>query len=1050
MQKKGIIFDLDGVITQTAKVHFLAWQQTFQEYLEKSGKPSHFTYDDDYVPYVDGKPRYEGVESFLASRNIELTFGDFTDAPGEETICGIGNRKNDKFREIVLTEGVEVYESTIQMVREARAKNIKTGVASSSKNCQFILEATGLTDYFETIIDGSVSQKLNLKGKPYPDIFIKAAENMGLYPKDSVVVEDAISGVQAGRNGNFGLVIGVARNGGINALKANGGDIVVNDLNELSLKDIDHWFKEGVHKDNWMLTYYNYEPGEERLRESLTTTGNGYYGARGALESEKMHDNLFYPGTYIAGLFNKIPSKVHDKTIYNNDFVNCPNWHLIQFKIGDDEQPVRVQDSRIFDYQHQLNMKDALMQRIFRCEDKKGRITKIQIKRFADMVNPHYGVVQYSITPENYEDKITFISGIDGSVINYGVERYRQLNSKHLETINKEYKEHLIHLHSRTNASKTDIYMTSKNSLYENDKAIIVDRDNDIKEHEIYELLSFNAKKDTTYSLEKITSIYTSRDENIPDHIMASRNDVKQAPQFLQMFEEHKKQWHQLWNRADITIEGDRFVQKVARLHSYHLLVSGSRHNVNIDAGMPARGLHGEAYRGHIFWDELYILPFYNKHFPEVAKALLKYRYKRLDDAREHARENGYQGAMFPWQTADDGKEETQEIHYNPVSDSWGPDLSRRQRHVSIAIAYNMWEYYQNTNDTGFLNEFGGEVFFEICRFWASIAEYDKNDQRYHIKGVMGPDEFHEKYPGKPDEEGGLDDNAYTNIMVSWLLTKARQVFNEVAEDVKNKINLTSEEVKKWNEISEKLCLYISKDGIIEQFKGFFQLKELNWNHYRHKYGNIRRIDRILKAENDSPDNYKLTKQADTLMAFYLLTPEEFRQTLDKMGYHFDDPCYLLQKNYDYYIERTTHGSTLSYVVHAYILKYLNVDKWIIWDWFISAMKSDIYDTQGGTTLEGIHSGVMAGTLDIIVKNFAGLNLEEKINISPKLPEHWHSVSFKIVYKGEEFDYKITQETVEIKNADDHVSKLSLLVNNETYRLSDQKYVKIPYRLTDI
>ncbi len=1050
MGTKGIIFDLDGVITQTAKVHYNAWKQTFQDFLEKKGQPTHFTYDEDYVPYVDGKPRYEGVQSFLESRGIQLPFGSIADAPGSETICGIGNLKNDKFREIVLNKGVELYESTIDLVKKAKEKNIKVGVASSSKNCQFILDAVGLTDHFETIVDGNVSQKLNLRGKPQPDIFIKAAENMGLYPNDCVVVEDALAGVKAGQNGNFGLVLGVSRNGDLNDLRTNGGDIIVRDLQEITLDDIGHWFDKDVHEDSWMLLFNEYTPKQERLREALTTVGNGYYGSRGAFESEKMKDNLFYPGTYIAGLFNELPSEVHGKTIYNNDFVNCPNWHLIQFKIGDEEQIYNLQNIKIIDYKHQLNMKNAIVQRMIRCEDQKGRITKIETNRFADMVNPHIGAVKYSITPENYNDNITFISGIDGAIINYGVERYRQLNSSHLETVGTQAEDGLIHLHSRTNASHVDIYMSSRNTLYKENSIFEASREVQTYDDAIYEYISFDAEAGKTYSLEKISGIYTSKDPDIKDHAAESKKTVKKANDFDQLFEGHKKQWTQLWNKANIEIKGDRFVQRVARLHTYHLLVTCSVHNKKIDAGMPARGLHGEAYRGHIFWDELYILPFYNKHFPDVAKALLEYRYRHLDAAKKNAKEHGYEGAMYPWQTADDGKEETQVIHYNPMSDSWGPDLSRRQRHVSIAIAYNMWEYYQNTNDKHFLDAFGGEVIFEICRFWASIAEYDEEDKRYHIRGVMGPDEFHEKYAGKPDDEGGIDDNAYTNILTSWLLRTASELFNVVSDQVKEKLKLSDSEIKKWINISENLCIHISEDGVIEQFKGFFKLKELNWNYYKKKYDNIRRMDRILKAEGDSPDNYQLAKQADTLMPFYLLSPQKIKETLNKMGYDYDDPTYLLQKNYDYYINRTTHGSTLSYVVHSYVLKYLSVDKWFIWDWFISAMKSDIYDTQGGTTLEGIHAGVMAGTLDIIIKNFAGFSMEEKIEISPQLPDHWESISFQMEYKKELFKYTITQETIEIENVDDHDSKLSVLVDGETYKLHGQKHLRIPYNLSDV
>src|SRR6056297_3042947 len=170
--------------------------------------------------------------------------------------------------------------------------------------------------------------------------------------------------------------------------------------------------------------------------------------------------------------------------------------------------------------------------------------------------------------------------------------------------------------------------------------------------------------------------------------------ELRKIVSYDSMRDESMAEWEKLWKEMDVEVDGDRFSQKLLRLHMAHLMVSASPHNVNIDAGVTARGLHGEAYRGHIFWDELYILPFYFIHFPDVAKSLLMYRYRRLDKARKYANEYGYEGAMFPWQSGSSGREETQTLHLNPVSGKWGPDHSMLQRHVSLAIAFNVWQYY--------------------------------------------------------------------------------------------------------------------------------------------------------------------------------------------------------------------------------------------------------------------------------------------------------------------------------------------------------------------
>ncbi|MFH1783696.1 MAG: trehalose-phosphatase [bacterium] len=243
-----VVFDLDGVITQTARVHAHAWKETFDQYMrmrEKRDKESfkEFTHEGDYLPYVDGKPRYEGVKSFLDSRGINISYGEPSDTPEKETVCGLGNRKNQLFNDILKKEGADVYESSIDFIKELKTAGIKVAVASSSKNCKAILERAGFEDLFETRIDGVNSVELGLKGKPEGDIFVKAAKNLGAEPAESVVVEDATSGVAAGRNGAFGLVLGVARENNEQELLANGADVVVRDLAHISIDFVNEWFK---------------------------------------------------------------------------------------------------------------------------------------------------------------------------------------------------------------------------------------------------------------------------------------------------------------------------------------------------------------------------------------------------------------------------------------------------------------------------------------------------------------------------------------------------------------------------------------------------------------------------------------------------------------------------------------------------------------------------------------------------------------------------------------------------------------------------------------
>ncbi|THB72192.1 MAG: beta-phosphoglucomutase family hydrolase [Desulfovibrio sp.] len=1017
---KGVIFDLDGVITATANVHALAWESMFNDFLQRFSERENMPFRpfdriDDYHQFVDGMPRYEGVMSFLKSRNITLPMGTVEDTPDMETICGLGNRKNVDFQEILQKEGPEVYPTSVELIDQIKAQGLRVGVATSSRNCDLVLELAGLTGIFETQVDGVSSAEMGLKGKPDPDIFVTAAENLGLKPGECMVVEDAISGVQAGCRGNFGLVLGVARNVEGPLLKRFGADIVVTDLGEITVEDMEAWFDQGMDQDNWRLTYNGLDPGDEKLRETLTTVGNGYMGVRGAFEGEQSSFH-FYPGTYLAGVFNSIPSEVQDRTIYNNDFVNCPNWTLIEFKIDNSEfmSPLAME---LLSYRHCLDLREAFMSRAIMCRDKLGRITRIRSKRIASMAAPHLCAIQFEVTPCNYTGKITLRSSIDGNIINDGVARYRQLNQQHLAFKAGGGSDQGVYLHVETTHSRYQVVMHAKNVLRMPGDGIQPKRRIYLEKAKVCEELCFSAEENVTYVLEKLTAITTSLDTEHDDPVAAGTAILDEAKSFQGIFGPHKRAWEGLWDKADMAIEGDRFMQRTARLHIYHLLVTASPHNTGIDAGMPARGLHGEAYRGHIFWDELYIFNFFDTRFPEITKALLKYRFNRLDGARRYARENGHQGAMYPWQTADTGDEETQEVHYNPESKKWGPDLSRRQRHVSIAVFYNTWRYVRCSGDTTFLKEYGAELMLEIARFWASIAEFDEGDGRYHIEGVMGPDEFHEKLPDS--DKHGLRDNAYTNVMVVWLLEKALELVESFSpadlERFKDKIDFDKAECERWQEIDDKLNVIIGDDGVISQFDGYMALQELDWDHYREKYYSIHRMDRLLKAEGDSPDNYKVAKQADTLMMFYVLPPDEVLRILNKLGYYLDmSGVDLARVNYEYYEPRTSHGSTLSKVVHAVISSFLpGADE--SWDWFVEAMESDIHDTQGGTTIEGIHTGVMAGTLDVIVRRFAGIEfLDGKVNIHPSLPEHWTELRLKLKHRRVWYSFVIERDKVRV------------------------------------
>jgi trehalose/maltose hydrolase-like predicted phosphorylase len=447
-------------------------------------------------------------------------------------------------------------------------------------------------------------------------------------------------------------------------------------------------------------------------------------------------------------------------------------------------------------------------------------------------------------------------------------------------------------------------------------------------------------------------------------------------------------------------------VQLLLRFHTAHILQVCSRHTARHDAGVPARGLNGEAYRGHVFWDELYVYPFLDFRLPEVTRGLLMYRYRRLAEARAAAVEAGYAGAMFPWQSGSDGTEETQVVHLNPLSGQWDPDHSHNQRHVNAAIFYNVWQYYQATDDLEFLRDYGAELMLEIARFWASIAHRNPQTGRYEIHGVMGPDEFHESYPGS--DTGGLRNNAYTNVMVAWICSTAPRVLGMLPASrrraLRSRLGLTDAEVERWTEMTRLMYVptHATPEGqrVISQFEGYENLEELDWEGYRAKHTNIQRMDRILKAEGEDPDRYKVAKQADTVMLFFLFTADELREILGRLGYDdvADDPD-LARRTIDYYDHRTSHGSTLSLVAHAAVLA--GIDPESSWNRFLVALESDVGDVQGGTTKEGIHMGVMSGTLDLLQRAYVGCSVHDGVlHFAPRLTTRLDGLRYSMVFQG--------------------------------------------------
>jgi trehalose/maltose hydrolase-like predicted phosphorylase len=599
-----------------------------------------------------------------------------------------------------------------------------------------------------------------------------------------------------------------------------------------------------------------------------------------------------------------------------------------------------------------------------------------------------------------------------------------------------------------TRTSRVRIAQAARTRVVQNGQRVAVERRTVQEPGFVAQHLVLDVREGEPVTIEKVVALFTSKDRAIAEPGAAARGRVARLPDgFDQLLERHILAWDHLWRRCHIDLggDGDQDVARTLNLHVFHLLQTVSEHTIDLDVGVPARGLHGEAYRGHIFWDELFIFPFLNLRFPELTRALLQYRFRRLPEARQAARAAGYQGAMYPWQSGSDGREETQRLHLNPKSGRWLPDRSHRQRHVNIAVAYNVWQYYQVTGDLAFLSAYGAEMLLEIARFWASIATYDHDRDRYDIRGVMGPDEYHDGYTGR--DTPGLDNNAYTNVMAAWVLCRALETLELLPDhrraELTERLGLAREELERWEEASRKLRVCFHDGDIISQFQGYGDLEELDWDGLRRRHGNIRRLDRILEAEGDSPNRYKASKQADVLMLFYLLSADELRGLLDRLGYRL--PPDAIPRNISYYLERTSHGSTLSGVVNAWVLA--RSDRQRSWRYFTETLASDLHDVQGGTTAEGIHLGAMAGTVDLAQRCYTGLEAREDVLwLNPSLPEELDGLDFDVRYRGHwGINLHLTPQRLRIRVAASDAAPIRVGVNGEVVELPPGSMHEFPF-----
>lgn len=719
------------------------------------------------------------------------------------------------------------------------------------------------------------------------------------------------------------------------------------------------FYKHLLSDNSWLITQCGWDQRNQGVRETQFTLGNGYLGSRGILE-ELPYDA--YPGTYIAGVYDRIGAMV-------TELVNLPN--PISFKIIARGEKFGMVAMDALKHERTLDMKQGLLKRRTLFLNVKKERFDYQSLRFFSMHNPHIGVMQIYITPLDNAMDIVVESTIDTAVTNKGV--LTEGRKRHFELIRFTNFKNINYIAVETHEGKTDIGYASYLKVTRNKKSFSTHK----------KILHFKINKDESLCFTKIFSIYTSRDvkaEVLEDECVKSLQGAVEAG-FSNLLKQHIRAWQKRWMAADVIVRPKTDLQKALRFNIYHMLICGNRRDARVS--IPARTLSGEGYRGHVFWDtEIFIFPFFVYTDPCVARNLLYYRYYTLDAARKNARREGFKGALFSWESADTGEEATP---------TWHKDLDGRivrihtgemECHIVGDIAYATYQYYLATNDEDFMRKAGLELIFECARFWASRVEYNRIRKSYHIKHVIGPDEFHID----------VNDNAYTNATAKWNLEVACRLYKENSirmhyqfKKLIKKIKLEKREVEEWRDISKGLIIRRNKEGnLIEAFQGYFRKRDLPVKELDKNFMPL--LPRGIMLKDIRKTQY--VKQADVVMLLHLFgefySPEEKRE------------------NFSYYDKRTLHKSSLSPSIYAALgWKTGNFDK--AYRYFLYSLYADLKNLHGNT-FDGIHAASLGGSWQVVIYGFAGVRLStEGLSFNPVLPREIKLIKFKIKYK----DYNI-------------------------------------------
>ncbi|MDY7102052.1 MAG: HAD-IA family hydrolase [Actinomycetota bacterium] len=1003
----AVLFDLDGVLATTARLQAAAWKATFDEFLEAWDR-THGTHTErfaspgDYHAHADDKVRERGIRDFLASRAIEIPPGSPEDRSGSWTVAGLAKRKQEHVEEFLGVEGVEAFPGSIAWIRELRAEGIRTGVVSVSRNTIETMAAAGVANLFDVVIDGHVQDDLDLAPKPAPDSLMEATRRLEVETARTAVVDDNPNGVAAARAAGFTVIIGVDRGGTHeHQLLAAGADLVVADLGELVNADLDEARPHGPREhrliagaarllaaegdypvEEFRLVERAFNPDYVPQAETIFAVSNGYLGIRGTFDEGSP---VYQPGTLLNGFYETWPITYAEGAYgfarTGQTILNLPDGSIIKLYV--DDEPFDPATAEILEFERVLDMRAGMLERriVFRTPD--GRRFRIRSRRLVSFEHRHLATCTYEVTSLDGWASLAIASEVvthhpEIETEGYDPRRSRSFERGVLQPKGTQQNGERVMMCLETDSSGLRMACGADHQLHGAPDATV---NVDMGEDRARVLYRVDVARDQPVELVKYLA-YHHAESRVPVDELLFRVDAtldRASTDGLDgVLADQRARLDDFWARADVRCEGARLLQQAVRFSIFQLLQASGRVEGH---GIPAKGLTGQGYEGHYFWDtEIYVMPFLTYTAPWIARSLLRHRYEMLDHARQRALEVGTRGALFPWRTI--GGEEASAYYAAGTA----------QYHINADIAYALTRYVRATGDDDFMVRYGAEILVETARMWSDLGFFsERRDGCFVINGVTGPDEY----------STVVDNNAFTNLMARENLRSAINVLEWMEEDhpaeyrrVIDATALQPREVDRWRRAAELMYVPYDEELGVHLQDDEFLMRE-TWDFASTQ---PEQYPLLLHFHPLVIYRHQVIKQADVVLATFLL------------GHEFTDE----QKSriFEVYEPLTTGDSSLSACIHAIMAAEIGELR-TAEEYFVDAASVDLADVARNVR-DGVHVASAGGTWMSLVYGFAGLRDADggTVSFQPALPERFTRLSFPLRVRDRLIEVDVRRDEV--------------------------------------